>query len=43
MGGVLAKIAFKSGEEAIPLPTKDIQDIGIRDIDGEMVRIGDYF
>ena len=34
MGGAIASIVFKSGEEAITRPERDLQDIEILDIDG---------
>jgi hypothetical protein len=41
MGGVLAKIVFKSGEEALPACSDSLQDIEIIDIDGQLTRIGE--
>ena len=42
MGGVIAKIVFKSGEEQLPeCSSNSLQDIEIVDIDGELVKIGD--
>ena len=41
MGGVLAKIVFKSGEEQLAECAGSLQDIEIVDIDGELVKIGD--
>jgi len=44
MGGVLAKVFFKSGEELLEPPTQaNLADIKIMNIDGQMVRIGDYY
>ena len=40
MGGVLAKIVFKSGEERLD-ETRDLQHIEMLDIDGNTVSIGD--
>ena len=40
MGGVLAKIVFKSGEEQLET-TQDLQFIEMLDIDGNTVSIGD--
>ena len=39
MGGVLAKIVFKSGEERLEA-TRDLQYIEMTDIDGNTVSIG---
>ena len=41
MGGVLAKIVFKSAEEDLPASSETLQDIEIIDIDGNLVRIGE--
>ena len=43
MGGAIAKLVFKNGEEQISAPQRELRDIEILDIDGEMVRIGDFF
>ena len=41
MGAVVAKIIFKSGEEQIMPCTRDLLDIEMNDIDGQLVRVGD--
>ena len=41
MGGVIAKIVFKNGEEQLPVSDSELKDIQIKDIDGQMVRMGD--
>ena len=41
MGGVLAKLVFKSGEEELPPCQRDLENIEMLDIDGNLVRIGD--
>ena len=41
MGGVLAKIVFKSGEEELAACENDLHNIQMLDIDGQMVRVGD--
>ena len=41
MGGVLAAIVFKSGDEELPPNAQDLQNIELLDIDGQMVRVGD--
>ena len=41
MGGVLAKIVFKSAEEELQEVPPNLQDIEIIDIDGNLVRIGE--
>ena len=33
MGGILAKIVFKSGEEDVELPQRDLKEIELADID----------
>lgn len=43
MGGVLAKVVFKSGEDRFGQPPRDLQDVEMRNIDGDVVRVGDYF
>ena len=42
MGGVLAKIVFKSGEDTLPSCPRELFDIEIEDIDGNAARIGDF-
>ena len=41
MGGVLAKIVFKSGEESFPDVETPLEDIQMMDIDGQNIRLRD--
>ena len=41
MGALAAKIAEKSGTDQLPPVERDLQDIEILDIDGNLVRMGD--
>ena len=41
MGGVLAKVVFKTGDEDLPKKPRELEEIEITDIDGNIVRIGD--
>ena len=40
MGGVAAKIVFKSGSEHIDAPVQSLWDIQTKDIDGNDIRLG---
>ena len=41
MGGVAAKVVFKSGTEDIKSPTISLWEIKQKDIDGQEIRLGD--
>ena len=41
MGGVVAKIVFKSGNDVLPACERTLDNIEVLDIDGNLVRLGD--